>query len=402
VNSTRSWLLVLAAMLLLAACSDTGSLGQKRAREAENAAPGEPIRIGAAAPWDRLADLGFYRQGLELALAEINAHKVLGRKLEIIFKDDRASLSRGRRVAQELAENTDIMAVLGHYNSFIAVPVSLMYEHYGLLMLTPTATTTDLTEREGLELIFRNIPNNRQLASQLADFAHDRGYRRIIVVNQDTAYGKSLANAFEIRAGEIGLNVVDRRSYDSTTGTSHFRKMLRAWTQYYRFDAIFLAGVVSQAADFITLARKMGVDAPILGGDGLDTPKLMDIAGKHANGVIVGTYFHPEESNSKVQEFVRTFKKRYGHKPDVWAAQAYASLHLLAKAMRQAKSTKPQEVAHALRSMEPFESVIGHTEFNEQGDVIKRTITTKIVKDQQFEHLGLHAPKTSNERPGTQ
>lgn len=401
-NFTCSCLLMLAALILLPACSDTGSLSQKRAREAEDAAPSEPIRIGAAAPWDRLADLGFYRQGLELALAEINAHKVLGRRVEIIFKDDRASLSRGRRVAQELAENTDVMAVLGHYNSFIAVPVSLMYEHYGLLMLTPTATAADLTAREGLELIFRNIPNDRQLASQLADFARERGYQRIIVLNQDNAYGTSLANAFEIRAGDIGLNVVDRRSYDSTTGKSHFRKMLRAWTQYYRFDAIFLAGIVSQAADFIVLARKMGVDVPILGGDGLDSPKLMDIAGEHANGVIVGTYFHPEEPNSKVQAFVRTFKKRYGTKPDVWAAQAYASLHLLAQAMRQAKSTKPQEVAQALRTMEPFESVIGHTEFNEQGDVINRTITTKIVKDKQFEHLGLHTSKASSERTETQ
>lgn len=389
-----SGLFLLATLILFSACSDMDNLDQKRAQEAENAEPGEPIRIGAAAPFKRLVSLGSYREGLELALEEINAHKVLGRELKIIWKDDQALLRRGRVVAQELAENTDLMAVLGHHNSFIAVPVSLMYEHYGLLMITATSTATDLT-KQGLELVFRNIPNNRQAAFQLADFSLNQGYKRMIVLNQDTAYGSSLANAFEIRAGEIGLNVVDRRTYDSTSGASHFRKMLRDWTQYYRFDAIFLAGITPQVAEFIVQAREMGVKTPIIGGDGLDTPELLEVAGEHANGVIVGTYFHPKEPNAEAQEFVRAFEKRYGTKPDVWAAQAYDTLHLLATAMRQAQSTKPRAVAQALRTMEPFQGVTGHTEFNKQGDVINRPITTKIVRDQQFEYLGLNASHTN-------
>ena len=230
VKYTPRCLLLLATLVLFSACSDMGSLDQKRAREAKNAGPGEPIRIGAVAPWEKLTALGQYREGLELALEEINAQHVLDRPIELVWKDDKASLSRGRAVAQELAENSDIMAVVGHYNSFIAVPVSLMYEHYGLLMITATATATDLTSREGLELIFRNIPNDRQVASQLADFSHDQGYERIIVLNQDNAFGNSLANAFELRAGKIGLNVVDRRTYDTTSGASHFRSMFQAWT----------------------------------------------------------------------------------------------------------------------------------------------------------------------------
>ena len=395
VKYTPRCLLLLATLVLFSACSDMGSLDQKRAREAKNAGPGEPIRIGAVAPWEKLTALGQYREGLELALEEINAQHVLDRPFELVWKDDKASLSRGRAVAQELAEDSDIMAVVGHYNSFIAVPVSLMYEHYGLLMITATATATDLTSREGLELIFRNIPNDRQVASQLADFSHDQGYERIIVLNQDNAFGNSLANAFELRAGKIGLNVVDRRTYDTTSGASHFRSMFQAWTKYYRFDAIFLAGVVPQAAEFIALAREMGVKAPIIGGDGLDTPKLLEIAGEHANDVIVGTYFHPKEPNAKAQEFVRAFTNRYGKKPDAWAAQAYDTLHLLATAMRQAQSTTPRAVARALRTMDPFQGVTGHTEFNKQGDVINRSITTKIVQDQQFRYLGLNASHTN-------
>jgi len=380
---------LLLTVMALAACSDLRGPAEERAHRAENAGPDDPIIIGAPAPWEILADLGYYREGIEMALEEINQDKVLEREMQILWKDDQGSLSQARSVAQELADNPDITAVLGHYQSFISVPVSLIYQHYGLLMMTATSTAPRLTSREGLSLVFRNIPNSNQKSAQMAVFCLDQGFERMLVLNEDNEFGRSLANAFENRAGEIGLNVVDRRSYDFTTGRTQFTRMIESWKNFYQFDAIFLAGVVPQAAEFIVMAREMGVDVPIVGGDGLDSPQLWEIGGDMVDGVIVGTYFHYQQPGEKAQKFVQAFREKYGFNPDAWAAQAYDTLHVLARGMQEAGTTRPAAVAEALRLMEPYESVLGYTEFDRRGDVADRSITTKIVRDRYFKYLGL-------------
>jgi branched-chain amino acid transport system substrate-binding protein len=374
-------------MPILTSCSDLQKPAEKRSHRADNAGRDDPILIGAAAPWEILSGLGHYRKGLEMALEEINQKKVLGRRIELLWRDDQGSVSQGRAVAQQLAENPDVMAVIGHYQSSITIPVSLIYQHYGLLMVSATATATKVTSRDGMNLVFRNIPDDRQVASQLADFSLSQGYKRIIVVNEDNEFGSSLANAFENRAGHIGLNVVDRRSYDFTTGDSHFKKMIQTWQDFYQFDAVFLAGVVPKAAEFIALARDMGVRVPIIGGDGLDSPQLWEIGGDRVDGVIVGTYFHPEQAGRKVSEFVTAFNKKYGVMPDAWAALSYDSLHLLAQAMRKAETCNPPLVAETLHTMEAFEGVTGQTRFDEQGNVVGRSIVTKVVRNRQFHYL---------------
>lgn len=394
---TRACLALFLTILVLTSCSDLRGPAEERSHQAKNAESNDPIIIGAAAPWVKLADLGYYHEGLELALQEINQEKVLGRKIKILWKDDQGSVSRGRAVAQQLAENPKVMAVLGHYQSSISVPVSLMYQHYGLLMMTATSTANKLTSREGLDLVFRNIPNDQQVASQLANFCQDQGYERVIVFNEDNEFGNSLANAFENRAGQIGLNVVDHSSYDFTTGKSQFRRIISDWKDFYQFDAIFLAGVVPKAAEFIAQAREMGVDVPIVGGDGLDSPQLWEIGGDLVNGTIVGTYFHHQQPGEKVQSFVKAFEAKYGFKPDAWAAQAYDTLYLLARAMRQAGTTNPAEVAKALQNMKAFKGVLGNTEFNAQGNLVDRSITTKIVRERQFEFLGLQNNKDESQ-----
>ncbi|MFO8031576.1 MAG: ABC transporter substrate-binding protein [Desulfohalobiaceae bacterium] len=389
----RACLALFLTLLVLTSCSDLRGPAEERAHQAEKAESNDPIIIGAAAPWETLADLGYYHEGLELALQEINQEKVLGRKIELLWKDDQGSVSQGRAVAQDLADNPNVMAVLGHYQSSISLPVSLIYQHYGLLMMTATSTTNELTDREGLDLVFRNIPNDQQIASQLASFCQDQGYERVIVFNEDNEFGNSLANAFENRAGEIDLNVVDRSSYDFSTGRSQFRRIISDWKDFYQFDAIFLAGVVPKAAEFIVQAREMGVEVPIVGGDGLDSPQLWEIGGDLVNGTIVGTYFHHEQPGEKVQSFVKAFEVKYGVKPDPWAAQAYDTLHVLARAMRKAGTTNPVKVAKTLRNMDDYEGLLGNTEFNARGDLVDRSITTKIVKDRQFEYLGLQNKK---------
>ena len=128
---------------------------------------------------------------------------------------------------------------------------------------------------------------------------------------------------------------------------------------------------------------------PIIGGDGLDSPQLFEISGDEADGVIVGTYFHPAQPGKKVKPFNEAFHKKYGVMPDVWAAQAYDTLHLLASAMRKAKTCDPSQVAKILRTMDAFEGVTGQGTFDEHGNVVGKSIVTKVVRNRHFEYLEL-------------
>lgn len=369
-------------------CNNLKSPLEERIYRAKKADNNQPIIIGAAAPWKIIKNLGFYREGLEMALEEVNEKGVLGRKVKLLFKDDNASVKQGRIVAQEFAENPDMVAVIGHYNSSVTEPVSIIYQHYGLLMMTATSTDTGITSRDGLNLIFRNIPNDREVAFQTADLCLKKKFMKMAVINMDDDFGSSLANAFENRASNIGINVVDRRTYDNTSGSVQFKKIAELWKDYYSIDAVFLAGVVPKAALFIKELRKTGLTIPVVGGDGLDSPLLWQTGGEYVEGVIVATYFHPDEPEKKAKEFTHKFYKKYGKKPDAWAAQAYDTLKVLCVGFEKAKTTIPNQVSKALKSMEPYYGATGEISFDNKGDVNNKKITAKIVKNQKFEFYG--------------
>jgi branched-chain amino acid transport system substrate-binding protein len=381
----RGGICAMVLVILLSACSSRDDK-QKRAYRAARG-KGD-ILVGAVAPWESIKDKGMYWQGLEMALNEVNeSGGALGRRIRIVREDDEGKVSKGRIVAQKFADNLDMVAVIGHYNSYISIPTSVVYEYYGLLMLSPTSTSPALTRRQGFKLVFRNIPTDAEVARQLADFATlQEGYRRLMIYYVKDAYGRGLANAFEKRAEEGGGYVVDRLSYDSTSDERYFRKNLTFWKNNFTFDAIFLAGVVPQAAEFISEARRLGITVPILGGDGLDSPQLWEVGGIGVEGTIVGTYFHPDDPRGVVQRFVEAFGTKYGRRPDAWAAQGYDAVKLLAHVMEEAGTTVPHKMAETLRSTRNWPGVTGPHSFNENGDVMGKPIVIKVVRNRSF-HL---------------
>jgi len=376
----RVMLTFLFAVLIISSCGSP-DLSRERARRASR---GEgDIVIGAAAPWSAKEDMLW--QGIEMAADEINAGGgVLGRKVRIIKKDDEASVSRGRLIAQQFGDNLDVVAVIGHSHSYVSIPASRIYEFSGLLMLSPESTSPRLTQ-QGFKYVFRNVSSDTQVGKEMAEFAASRGFKHMVIYYIKNDYGRGLANAFEDRAGEVRITIADRLSYDAISN-KEFRIALAKWKEF-EFDAIFLAGSTPHGADFISEAREMGVTVPILGGDGLDSSQLWEIAGKAAEGVIVASHFHPDIPRSEVQDFVRAFQERYGLLPDVWAAQGYDAVKVLAHAMEKAGTTVPGKVAEVLHSTKDWPGVTGLHTFDENGNVIGKGIVKKKVQNRKFEYL---------------
>ncbi len=381
------WLISL--VIVLSACSERSPLEQREA-DAKAATTATPIRIGFV--WPLTAAEDKLPAGVQMAVDEINASGgVLGRPIELVSRDDQLSLKESRLIAQELAEDPTMTAVIGHGYSDKAIAVAPLYEFNGLPMMSPSATSPDLT-RNDYHYIFRNVISDSEAGRQLAIFADNQNYRRIVILYEAGSYGRQLSNVFENEATTLGITIVDRRPYRSIR---NFEPIINEWSSGTSgdFDAIFIAGFNPEAAQFIRDARRKQIKQPIIGSDGLNTDDLWKIARESSLKTVVASYFHPDNPDAALQNFIQRYHQRYNDAPDTWAAQGYDAVNLFAEAIRRANGTSPSAVAAQLHQMVNFPGVTGQYTFNENGDAIdKPLILIQQQKDAfKFLQMGVEA-----------
>lgn len=386
-TTARSALRILALLLLAGGC-DAASVADERASRAAQGSG--DIVIGAAWPW--AAGDGeeiLYRKGLEMGVEEINARGgIHGRRLRLLYEDDNQSVNEGLMIAQRLTANPEVIAVIGHLQSYVSVPASAIYENGGLVMVSPFSTDPALTAR-GYRHVFRMTFTDQETGRQMAEHAARAGYERVAIYYVRSQYGRGLANAFEEHAGEVGISIAARASYEPVArfDARTFEPTLSQWKQI-EVDAIFLAGEIPVAGHLIAEMRRMGLTQPILGGDAMSFPALIGAAGPAAaEGTVVAAAFHAREPREEVQRFTRAFRARYQADPDPAAAVAYDAVNALARAIEQTESPTPDAVAAALRDLPPWEGVTGRIAFDEQGDMVGRDVVKLVVQDGRFEPL---------------
>jgi len=365
---------------VLSACSDRSTAAERIERAAHGTTP---IVVAAAWPWTAHAE-AHYGDGIDLAIQQVNASGgVAGRPLRIVRHDDEESVNTGRILAERLAADPDIVAVIGHLQSYVSVAAAATYGRAGLVMIAPTATDPALTE-QGSDRIFRATFSEQQLGSHMANAAHARGYRRLAIVYVRNRYGRGLANAFEETTARRGGAVVGRHSYEPADGSSSsaFAPIVADLRQT-DCDALFIAGEVPSAAGLLIELRRAGVTQPIFGGEAMSSPALF-AAGPAAEGVILATSFHPDDPRPEVQAFVRDFRASYGILPDVGAAWGYDAARLLGAAMQLARSAVPDSVASTLRRMPAWPGVTGAFRFTSRGELVDRPLTLVEVRRGQF------------------
>jgi branched-chain amino acid transport system substrate-binding protein len=329
-------------------------------------------------------------EGLTMARDEINAAGgILGHAVCLWREDDASSVRKGRLIAQQFADHSDrVVAVIGHYNSSVSIPASAIYEFSGLLMLSPGSTNPKLTQ-QGFELVFRNIPTDEVIGEQLVQYVRQQGYTHALILAAKDTYGRGLANIVEDKADdrEPKIEIVDRLSYLPGSEQADFEPVVENW-QALQFDVIFVIGTMPEAGHFVRVARREGIDTPIIGGDGLATEELWQVGGTtETQGIVVSSPFHPDAARLQDDPFMGAFQALYGHLPDAWAAQGYDALHVLAYALNQAGSTDAHEVAKVLRTLSAWPGVTGPHTFDACGDVVGKPIVLQQVRDRSFVYL---------------
>jgi len=164
----------------------------------------------------------------------------------LLKEDDGSELEKGMAIAESFAENNRIQAVIGHGNSFISIPASTIYNSAELVMLSPS-TAPELTQND-YKYIFRNIPNDDEIARQLAIYLAKQGHQRMVIYYSEDSYGRGLANSFEDHAKTEGIGIVDRINYYA--GSEDLKRLHSRW-RAYGVDGIFIAKTLTEGGQFI-------------------------------------------------------------------------------------------------------------------------------------------------------
>lgn len=361
---------------LLLNCSSYDDLTEERALRAQKG-QGD-IHIGVV--WYEPFERTLFDEGVLMALDEINrSGGVLGRQLKLHMHPN-VSGKQERQVARQLAQNPDVVAVIGHPLSGSAIQVSAIYQAAGVLFISTGATSPYLTIH-GFSYVFRNLPSDAQTSKALVRYCIYKEFKKIAVIDDESEYGVTLANIFVEDAAKAGIEISIRKSYFPWQYIYH--NMLHEVKEYCE-DAVFLGGTLPQAAHVIKQARQMGIEVPFIGGDGLDEPLLMEIAGEAAEGTVVSTIFNPNDASEQTQQFLARFQDRYERMPDAWAALGYDAVYLLYDAFTQAKTTVPIIAASFLRFFQDRHSVAGTYSFSTNGDVLGKRFFYKAVHDRAF------------------
>jgi branched-chain amino acid transport system substrate-binding protein len=377
---------LLVAVAVLTGCEPQPLSQQRAERQAE--ARGDVV---IAVAWPLKSSKATLAKGVELAVDEINANGGVlgGRKVRIVLKDDAASLSTGRQVAQEIANDTEVAAVIGHLNSYVTAPASRIYDDAGLVMVTPGASGQKITDNGG-QFVFRSLPGNRDQGRQIGNYAAAQGYKHVAIYYIKNDYGIDLANHFEQRAHELGIAIADRRSYDM--GGDDYSVTVNNWAAFLKMDAIFLVGSLPESPKILRDIRAAGIKVPVFGGAGLDSPDLIKNGGASVEGTVVFSLFNLDDPRPEVLAFGEKYRKKFGVLPDSTAAQGYDALNLLAQAMNKAQSTVPAKVATALRSTKDWRGVTGNHTFSEKGDLVAKNLAKLVVNDGKFVYFDTNPP----------
>lgn len=384
---------IAAAVALVAACgkkedkpADPASSAPAAAAPAAPAAGGGEtvVKIGHAAPLTGgIAHLGKDNEnGARLAVEEVNKSglEVGGKKvkLELVGEDDAADPKTGTAVAQKLVD-AKVVAVVGHLNSGVSIPASKIYSDAGIVQISPSSTNPDYT-KQGFKTTYRVVATDAQQGPALANYAAKTlNAKSVAIVDDATAYGKGLADEFEKTAKAAGVNVVAR---EATNDKATDFKAILTKIKGKKPDVIMYGGMDATGGPFAKQAKELGIGAKIVGGDGVCTDKVAELAGDAVTNIICSEAGLALSRMEQGADFDKRYQARFNAPVQIYAPFTYDAVMVVVDAMKRANSTQPAAILAEMPKTN-YKGVIGNIAFDEKGDMKEGTITLYEYKDKK-------------------
>jgi branched-chain amino acid transport system substrate-binding protein len=376
----RVWLvLALLAVLTVALvpASELGAQGKGTIKIATQS----PLSGGQAALGEGI------KLGTQLAVEQLRGNLTKqGFKVELVPFDDQAKPDVGVANAKNIIADKDILVVIGHLNSGVAIPSSEVYKEVDLPMISPANTNEKITDR-GYPSVNRVCGRDDVQGPVGAEFAAlTLKVKSVYVVHDKTTYGQGVAEAFKAEAEKKGVKVL---AFEGTEEKSNFDPIITP-IKAKNPDLVYFGGIYDQGAPFFKQAREKGVKAKFLGPDGLDSSDLVKIGGKALVGLYYTTAAAPS-SSPQAKKFGDDFKKKFGKNPEPYAAESFVATAIALKAIESTvaggKAPTRATVAGAIRKVK-YTGMTGAIEFDDKGDPKKASYYVMQVSSDNPEKWG--------------
>jgi branched-chain amino acid transport system substrate-binding protein len=358
----RLSLILLLAVVALAPATSWAQKGKiKIAVQAplsgEQAALGEHIKLGA-----------------QLAVEEaVKAFKAMGYDLELVPQDDQAKPEVGVANARNMVADPDVLVIVGHFNSGVALPASEVYKDAMLVMISPANTATEITDR-GYPNVNRVCGRDDVQGPVGARFAaQELKAKSVYVVHDKTTYGQGVADSFRNEAKKLGMNVL---GFEGTEERANFSPMINP-LKAKNPALVYFGGIYHQGGLLLKQMREKGVKAIFMGPDGVDSEEMVKIAGAAAVGSYYTSVAPPRDATPETAAFAKKFKQRFGKDIEAFGLYGYDATLVGIKAMEQWLKANPgkkpsrAEVSAAVRHIKGFKGVTGAIAFDNKGDPVK-------------------------------
>jgi branched-chain amino acid transport system substrate-binding protein len=317
------------------------------------------------------------KYGYQMALDEINARGLLGKKLELVYQDDTSKPEVASLTVEKLADRDDIVALMGAYSSSSTFPAAAVADRYQIPMLCPSATTDEIT-RQGYKWVFRICAAANDYGRTLIKFLSEvADAHKLAIVYENTQFGSSVARAALDQAPQAGLGIVAYEAYDQ--GGTDFTPLLTR-VKSAGPDAVLFVSYLADATLLMRQSKEIDLNPKVFtaGGAGFSLPDFLKGAGDTAEYTISVTQWTPDAKWTGSREWADKFRTLFDYEPSYHSVQAYISLKVLADAIERAGSTDRTGVRDAIKSSS-LDSIFGVIHFNEAGQNEHQVAITQVL-----------------------
>lgn len=336
--------------------------------------------------------------GIKLAVEEINASGgVLGKQIKLITEDSRSTTQDAGSAAEKLISKDRVLVLLGEVASSLSLVAAPIAEREQVPMVTPASTNPEVTVAKNgtvRKFVFRVCFIDPFQGKVMAMFAYNNLGARKVAILSDNAndYSVGLSKNFRVAFESMGGEIVVETAYEAKQ--VDFKSQLTEIREA-NVDAIYVPGYYTEVSLIAEQARDLGVEQPLMGGDGWDSPEL--VKGKFAEsleGCFFSNHYSVEDTTAVVKAFTDKYTEVYGELPGAMAALGYDAMYIVKDAIERAGVADPLKVRDALESTSGFSGITGLITINENHNAEKSAVVLQI-KGGKFTYFATIDPNNS-------
>jgi branched-chain amino acid transport system substrate-binding protein len=326
--------------------------------------------------------------GAKLAAKEINAAGgILGRPLELVIYDGKTDATTIGNAATQLVESDKVTSMMGFSDTDMTLAAAPIAAQNGMVFVTSGATSPKLPEHVPTYLYMACFGDNVQAAAA-AEFSFNKlgAKSAYLLIDKGMEYTLLLGKYFKERFTELGGQIVLEDTYQ--TGDKDYSAQVTKFKALSAPpDILFISSGPDEVGVIVKQFRDAGVDKPIVGGDGYDTPLLVEIAGPGAENVYFTTHslMDPDLGTEAVKKFIADYQAEYKSPPEnAFAGLGYDTVKLIADAIKRANSDDPKAILEALAKTTNLPGVTGAITYQPGSQIPQKGVTIILVKGGKF------------------